>query len=221
MSRLEACSTCTGSGIKSGTQPSTCSTCNGAGQVVSVTRTPLGAFQQVGAAKGKGMLVLYCACCAQGRSLACAQARHGQHTSPYGVSKSAHPAPALMLTLHCCTTMPHTCLLLSTCTAHSASSATKLPTRSTQPETHPLQVATCPDCEGAGERSTPCSTCGGDGRVRRSKKISLRVPPGVDTGSRLRVRGEGNAGRKGETGHAMHPCASSISLQVSRVETGS
>lgn len=48
VSRLEACSTCTGSGIKSGTQPSTCSTCNGAGQVVSVTRTPLGAFQQVG-----------------------------------------------------------------------------------------------------------------------------------------------------------------------------
>ena len=36
----------------------------------------------------------------------------------------------------------------------------------------------------------------GDGRVRRSKRISLRVPPGVDSGSRLRVRSEGNAGKK-------------------------
>ncbi|CAL8468943.1 g8484 [Coccomyxa elongata] len=59
------------------------------------------------------------------------------------------------------------------------------------------QVMTCPDCEGAGERSTPCNTCGGDGRVRKSKRIALRVPPGVDAGSRLRVRGEGNVGRRG------------------------
>ncbi|KAK9829535.1 hypothetical protein WJX72_006369 [[Myrmecia] bisecta] len=59
------------------------------------------------------------------------------------------------------------------------------------------QVGTCADCEGAGERSTPCGTCGGDGRVRKGKKISLRVPAGVDSGSRLRVRGEGNAGRRG------------------------
>lgn len=41
------------------------------------------------------------------------------------------------------------------------------------------QVMTCPDCEGAGERSTPCNTCGGDGRVRKSKRIALRVPPGA------------------------------------------
>ena len=60
-----------------------------------------------------------------------------------------------------------------------------------------LQISTCPDCEGAGERATPCNTCGGDGRVRRTKKISLNVPPGVDNGSRLRVRGEGSSGRKG------------------------
>ena len=50
---------------------------------------------------------------------------------------------------------------------------------------------------GSGQTFTPCETCGGDGRVRRSKRISLRVPAGVDSGSRLRVRGEGNAGRKG------------------------
>lgn len=59
------------------------------------------------------------------------------------------------------------------------------------------QVSTCQACGGAGQISQPCNTCGGDGRVRRSKRISLRVPPGVATGSRLRVRGEGNAGRRG------------------------
>lgn len=62
-----------------------------------------------------------------------------------------------------------------------------------------MQISTCPDCEGAGERATPCNTCGGDGRVRRTKKINLNVPPGVDNGSRLRVRGEGSSGRKGGT----------------------
>lgn len=108
VSRLEDCSTCSGSGVKPGTTPTTCSTCKGAGQVVQAVRTPLGMFQQ---------------------------------------------------------------------------------------------VATCPTCGGTGEQSTPCGTCQGDGRVRGSKRISLRVPPGVDEGSRLRVRGEGDAGRRnGEAG---------------------
>ncbi|KAG7674737.1 hypothetical protein KSW81_006163 [Nannochloris sp. 'desiccata'] len=104
VSRLESCSTCSGSGVKAGTSPSTCSTCNGQGQVVQAVRTPLGIFQQ---------------------------------------------------------------------------------------------VSTCPACGGTGETSTPCGTCKGDGRIRGSKRISLRVPPGVDEGSRLRVRGEGDSGKKG------------------------
>ncbi|XP_039053510.1 chaperone protein dnaJ A6, chloroplastic-like [Hibiscus syriacus] len=58
---------------------------------------------------------------------------------------------------------------------------------------------TCTSCGGAGEISTPCNTCYGDGRVRRTKRISLKVPAGVDSGSRLRVRSEGNAGRKGRS----------------------
>lgn len=58
-------------------------------------------------------------------------------------------------------------------------------------------MTTCPACKGSGEISTPCLTCSGDGRVRKSKRISLKVPAGVDSGSRLRVRSEGNAGRKG------------------------
>lgn len=42
-----------------------------------------------------------------------------------------------------------------------------------------MQVMQCPTCDGQGEESTPCNTCGGDGRVRNSKKISLRVPAGA------------------------------------------
>ncbi|KAL8166292.1 hypothetical protein V2J09_007791 [Rumex salicifolius] len=59
------------------------------------------------------------------------------------------------------------------------------------------QVSTCSSCGGAGETSTPCNTCRGDGRLKKSKRISLKVPPGVDSGSRLRVRSEGNVGRRG------------------------
>ncbi|GAX84813.1 hypothetical protein CEUSTIGMA_g12234.t1 [Chlamydomonas eustigma] len=102
--RMTGCSTCDGSGVKSGTSPSMCPQCNGSGQFVQAVRTPLGAFQQ---------------------------------------------------------------------------------------------VSTCPRCEGAGQVFVPCEKCGGDGRIRESKRISLKVPAGVDQGSRLRVRGEGNAGRKG------------------------
>ncbi|KAJ6682643.1 DNAJ-like protein 1 MITOCHONDRIAL-RELATED [Salix koriyanagi] len=59
------------------------------------------------------------------------------------------------------------------------------------------QVMTCSSCGGTGETFSPCNTCSGDGRVRRTKRISLKVPAGVDSGSRLRVRSEGNAGRRG------------------------
>ncbi|KAJ8512831.1 hypothetical protein OPV22_003265 [Ensete ventricosum] len=59
------------------------------------------------------------------------------------------------------------------------------------------QVMTCSSCSGTGKVSTPCNTCRGDGRVRKTKRISLKVPAGVDSGSRLRVRSEGNAGRRG------------------------
>ena len=59
------------------------------------------------------------------------------------------------------------------------------------------QVMTCSTCNGTGEYFTPCRTCRGDGCVLRSKKISFKVPAGVDSGNRLRVRSEGNAGKRG------------------------
>jgi molecular chaperone DnaJ len=41
------------------------------------------------------------------------------------------------------------------------------------------QVTVCPRCEGRGTTFTPCETCGGDGRVRETKRISIRIPPGA------------------------------------------
>ena len=56
----------------------------------------------------------------------------------------------------------------------------------------------CPHCEGAGRVvDKPCRPCRGSGRVDRSSKIKLRIPAGVDTGSRLRSSGNGEAGLRG------------------------
>jgi molecular chaperone DnaJ len=79
---------------------------------------------------------------------------------------------------------------------------------------------TCPDCHGSGQRTvssgifqmaqrcprcggtgtivqTPCETCTGEGKVRASRTLTITIPPGVDNGSRLRMKGEGEAGAKG------------------------
>ena len=54
---------------------------------------------------------------------------------------------------------------------------------------------TCPTCRGAGQTiSDPCGKCGGQGRVERSKTLSVKVPAGVDNGDRIRLSGEGEAG---------------------------
>lgn len=57
---------------------------------------------------------------------------------------------------------------------------------------------TCPQCHGAGKIiDKPCKTCRGAGRRERTSKITLRIPAGVDTGSRLRSSGNGEAGLRG------------------------
>ncbi|HEY6824267.1 MAG TPA: molecular chaperone DnaJ [Steroidobacteraceae bacterium] len=57
---------------------------------------------------------------------------------------------------------------------------------------------TCPRCRGAGTVvRNPCDACLGQGRVRRSRTLAVKVPPGVDTGDRVRLAGEGEAGRNG------------------------
>jgi molecular chaperone DnaJ len=57
---------------------------------------------------------------------------------------------------------------------------------------------TCPACQGAGQIIRErCPECRGQGRIEREKVIELRIPPGVDTGTRLRVAGEGEPGPNG------------------------
>ena len=57
---------------------------------------------------------------------------------------------------------------------------------------------TCPTCGGAGTKvEKPCTACRGEGRVPKNTKLNVRIPPGVDTGSRLRSAGNGEAGLAG------------------------
>jgi molecular chaperone DnaJ len=56
----------------------------------------------------------------------------------------------------------------------------------------------CPRCRGAGKMiAEPCRKCRGHGRVEQQKTLSVEVPPGVDTGDRIRFSGEGEAGANG------------------------
>jgi len=59
---------------------------------------------------------------------------------------------------------------------------------------------TCPHCGGSGTRlaaADVCTTCAGHGQVRKTRKLQLKVPAGVDDGSRIRLSGEGDAGTRG------------------------
>lgn len=57
---------------------------------------------------------------------------------------------------------------------------------------------TCPTCHGNGKViSDPCHSCHGEGRVQESKTLSVKIPSGVDTGDRIRLTGEGEAGVNG------------------------
>jgi molecular chaperone DnaJ len=57
---------------------------------------------------------------------------------------------------------------------------------------------TCPRCGGHGQMiAEPCASCAGHGQVRKNRKLQLKVPAGVDDGSRIRLSGEGDAGQRG------------------------
>ena len=60
----------------------------------------------------------------------------------------------------------------------------------------------CPNCRGSGEViADPCHSCGGEGRALKRRKLSVKVPAGVDEGTRIRVTGEGESGvRNGPNG---------------------
>lgn len=57
---------------------------------------------------------------------------------------------------------------------------------------------TCPTCRGTGKQiKDPCGKCYGQGRVQETKTLSAKIPAGVDTGDRIRLAGEGEAGERG------------------------
>ncbi|TMM52648.1 molecular chaperone DnaJ [Sulfitobacter sabulilitoris] len=57
---------------------------------------------------------------------------------------------------------------------------------------------TCPTCSGLGQIiKNPCTTCRGAGRVEKDRALSVNIPPGVETGTRIRLAGEGEAGMRG------------------------
>jgi molecular chaperone DnaJ len=57
---------------------------------------------------------------------------------------------------------------------------------------------TCPTCSGAGQIvKNPCSSCGGAGRTQKDRALSVNIPAGVETGTRIRLSGEGEAGLRG------------------------
>ncbi|MGI9950819.1 molecular chaperone DnaJ [Moorellaceae bacterium AZ2] len=59
-------------------------------------------------------------------------------------------------------------------------------------------IRTCHQCQGTGTIiPNPCKTCRGRGQVQRTRKIKIKIPPGVDTGARLRLAGEGEVGERG------------------------
>ncbi len=60
------------------------------------------------------------------------------------------------------------------------------------------QVAQCPKCKGEGKiPEKACSSCGGDGRVRKSKKLKVKIPAGISDNQTIKLSGEGEAGPKG------------------------
>lgn len=58
------------------------------------------------------------------------------------------------------------------------------------------QVGTCPECKGSGKKITnPCKECHGQGRKNVSKIINIKIPAGIDNGTKMRVSAEGDAGK--------------------------
>ena len=57
---------------------------------------------------------------------------------------------------------------------------------------------TCPQCSGYGETiGTPCNDCGGNGKIQGDENVTVKIPKGVDDGTRIRLSGKGEAGSKG------------------------
>ncbi|MFT4045332.1 MAG: molecular chaperone DnaJ [Solimonas sp.] len=93
-----------------------------------------------------------------------------------------------------------------TCHGHGTADGKKPPTCQTCRGVGQVRVQqgffvlqqTCPNCRGRGTAVTePCKPCRGAGKLRREKTLEVKIPPGVDTGDRIRLSGEGEPGDAG------------------------
>jgi molecular chaperone DnaJ len=85
---------------------------------------------------------------------------------------------------------------VSTCPTCNGSGVTIQVTRTPLGQFQTQQ--TCPTCRGTGQKIEEyCGTCGGQGLNQKTKQIKVTIPPGVEDGNKLRVRGEGDAGPNG------------------------
>lgn len=62
---------------------------------------------------------------------------------------------------------------------------------------HMVFTRSCPECGGGGSLARACGRCDGEGRLIQGEWIDVEIPPGVESGSRVRLAGAGNAGRRG------------------------
>jgi molecular chaperone DnaJ len=60
-----------------------------------------------------------------------------------------------------------------------------------------LMRATCPRCQGSGQIREPCPRCDGEGTILEAARLKVKIPPGVETGSRVRLAGQGSPGERG------------------------
>ena len=68
-----------------------------------------------------------------------------------------------------------------------------------------VRITTCPQCRGRGKKITdPCKDCGGTGRLRKKRALTVRIPPGIRDGQVVRMRGEGEPGRSGTSRGDLH-----------------
>lgn len=83
-----------------------------------------------------------------------------------------------------------------------------------------VNVATCPRCQGEGRMIPhPCNKCRGSGREKATRRISVKIPAGVDDGAQIRIMGEGEAGmRGGESGNLYVVLAVAPHAKFERVE---
>jgi molecular chaperone DnaJ len=86
----------------------------------------------------------------------------------------------------------HDPIMCSTCDGHGRMQAARQTLLGTM-----MSVVDCPDCSGTGKRiDHPCDVCEGQGRIRGELKLTVEVPQGVETGTRLRLNGKGSAGQR-------------------------